>query len=311
MKKDERYAKESLKSRGFKLLLKMSRSKQFWEKTGPDLLKAIEKRRMLSDEPPKKLHEQIKIKKGEINGNDFYELQPYQENRNKPIFYVHGGAYVYRISRLHWNFLSRLVQKLNCTIIVPLYPLAPEHTHQHTLSFIYDFYMQQLKTVERGEDMILMGDSAGGGLALALAQLLKEKQHRQPEQIMLISPWLDVSLSNPEIAPIEKQDPFLVRDGLREAGKMYAGSTDTKHPKVSPLYGEVKGLTKITLFMGTHDILLADARKFVKRARQQGTSIDYIEAPKMIHIYPIYNFPESQVALRQIVSRITGTSNGD
>src|SRR5699024_7178341 len=198
--------------------------------------------------------------------------------------YIHGGAYVYRISRLHWNFLSRLVNELHCTIIVPLYPLAPEHTYQHTLSFIYEFYRQQVKTVERGANMVLMGDSAGGGLALALAQLLKEKQHKQPEQIILISPWLDVSLSNPEVTPIEKQDPFLVRDGLIEAGKMYAGHTDTQHPKVSPLYGDLNGLGKITLFMGTHDILVADARKFVKRVKQQGGSSDYIEAPNRVHI---------------------------
>ncbi|MFA1821539.1 alpha/beta hydrolase [Virgibacillus oceani] len=306
MKTGDRYSKESLKSRGFKLLLKISRSKQFWEKSGEGLMKAIEKRRMLPDKPPKKLHQKIKIKKGEMNGNYYYELQPNQENDNKPIFYVHGGAYVYRISRLHWNFLGKLVDELNCTIIVPLYPLAPEHTYKHTLAFIYALYIQQIKSMKDPENMILMGDSAGGGLALVLAQLLKEKQIKQPEQIMLISPWLDLSLTNPGIAPIEKHDPFLVRSGLMEAGKLYAGATDTKHPKVSPLYGELNGLAHITLFMGTHDILAADARRFVEIAKQQGIPIHYIEAAKMVHIYPIYNFPESRIAFEQIVGKIEG-----
>src|SRR5699024_4751601 len=207
-------------------------------------------------------------------------------------------------SRLHWFFLSKLVHALNCTIIVPLYPLAPEHTYEDTLHFVYDLYMQKTDTMKNFEDIILMGDSAGGGLALVLAQLLKVKQLPQPEQIILISPWLDLSLSNPEIAPIEKKDPFLLRAGLIEAGKMYAGKTDTKDPKVSPLYGELNGLAAITMLMGSHDILAADARKLVEIAKQQGISIDYIEAANMVHIYPIYNFPESRIALEQIVERI-------
>lgn len=306
METGDRYGKESIKSRGFKLLLKLTRSRKFWEKSGEDLMKAIEIRRMLSDEPPKKLLKKIKIKKGEINGNVYYELQPKQEKDNKAIFYVHGGAYVYRISRLHWNFLGKLVDELHCTIIVPLYPLAPEHTHRDTLSFIYTLYMQQINTMKIPENIILMGDSAGGGLALVLAQLLKEKQLEQPGQIILISPWLDVSLTNPEIAPIEKHDPFLVRAGLKEAGKMYAGTTDTKHPKVSPLYGAINELAPISMFMGSHDILAADARKFVALAEEQGMSVHYVEAPKMVHIYPIYNFPESRIALRQIVEKIRG-----
>lgn len=300
----DRYSRESLKSRAFKLLLKLSGSKRFWEKSGADLIKAIEKRRMLNADPPQKLHQKARIIKGEIDGNYYYKLEPYYENDNKPIFYVHGGAYVYRISRLHWNFLGRLVNALNCTIIVPLYPLAPEHTYKEALRFIYALYMQQIDMINNPADMILMGDSAGGGLALVLAQLLKEKQLEQPGKIILISPWLDLSLTNPEIAPLEKYDPFLVRTGLIEAGKMYAGLADTKHPKVSPMYGDLNGLGEITLFMGTHDILVADARRFVTTAKQQNINIHYIEADKMVHIYPIYNFPESKVALQQMVDKI-------
>lgn len=304
MGRGDRPTEESIQSKSFKLLLKASGAKKFWDRSGEDLIKAIEKRRLLSDEPPQKLHDTVDTIKGEINGIYYYELHPREKTGHPPIFYVHGGAYVYRISKLHWNFLGKLVDELQCTIIVPLYPLAPENTHEHTLSFVYELYKRQPETMENKQNMILMGDSAGGGLALVLAQHLKEKQLPQPEQIILISPWLDVSMSNPEIAEIEDDDPFLVRPGLIEAGKMYAGTTDTKDPKVSPLYGELAGLADITLFMGSHDLLVADARKFVAAAEQQGVPIDYIEAEKMVHIYPIYNFPESEIALEQIVERI-------
>lgn len=155
---------------------------------------------------------------------------------------------------------------------------------------------QQASTLKKSSDMVLMGDSAGDELALALAQLLNERKIQQPGNIILISPWLDLSLANSEIQAIEKHDPFLGRSGAVEVGKMYAGNTDPLHYLLSPLYGELNRLAEITLFMGTYDILVADARKFVKIASEQGIDVSYFEVPKMIHVYPIFNFPEAKIA---------------
>jgi acetyl esterase/lipase len=304
MEIQEIFPKESVQSKIFKSFLKATNAKNFWDKSGADLYKAIERRRMISDEPPEKLHETVTIIKGEINDVAYYELHPKETASNQRIFYIHGGAYVYRISRLHWSFLGKLVSALNCKIIVPLYPLAPEKTHEEALAFVSDLYFQKLAGLEDNEKMILMGDSAGGGLALVLAQYLKEKGMEQPEQIILVSPWLDVSLSNPDIKKLESDDPLLVRSGLIEAGKMYAGNTDTKDPKVSPIYGDITGLAAITLIMGSHDLLVADSRKLAKLAKEQDIPLHYIEADKMVHIYPIYDFPESRVAQRKIVEKI-------
>jgi acetyl esterase/lipase len=94
-----------------------------------------------------------------------------------------------------------------------------------------------------------MGDSAGGGFALALAQALLEKELPQPGNIILISPWLDITMTNPEIPAFEEKDPMLAVYGLAEIGKVYAGNTDPGHYMLSPINGPVVGLAPITLFM--------------------------------------------------------------
>lgn len=291
---------ESLQSKGFKILLRIVGRKRFWKQTGEELKEGIAKRRLLDYKPSEDLKKILDIEKKEMNGHQYYVMKPLGKISTKHVFYLHGGAYVHRITQYHWKFLGRLVQEFGCTVTVPLYPLAPEHTYKQTFDFVYPLYMQQADALNNPSDMVLMGDSAGGGLALALAQLLKEKQVPQPGNIVLISPWLDLTLTNPKIDEIDKVDPFLSKIGAIEAGIMYAGDADPKHYLLSPMYGDLRELGAITVFMGTHDILAPDARKMVAMAKDQGVQINYIEAPNMIHVYPIFTFPESKAACKKI-----------
>jgi len=295
---------QSFQSKAFAIILRLIGRKRFWERTGEDLQKGIAKNRSANTEPPKKLRRRLNIKKGEMNGHSYYELRPIKASGKKHVFYLHGGGYVNPITIYHWNFLGRLAHELNSTITVPLYPLAPEYTYEHTFDFIYPLYMEQIKRVEDPADMVLMGDSAGGGLALALALYLKEKEVSQPGKIILNAPFLDITLTNPKIDAIDTYDPMISKIGAREAGEMYAGDADPSQPLLSPMYGELKGLGEMTLIIGTHDILVADARKFKKKAAEQGVPIHYYEYPKMVHVFPLFNFPESKRAMKKIVHTI-------
>jgi acetyl esterase/lipase len=149
-----------------------------------------------------------------------------------------------------------------------------------------------------------MGDSAGGSISLSLAQLLKEKNLPQPGNIILISPGLDMSLSNPEINKVAKFDPVLSVPALIDIIKWYRGEKSSKHYLVSPIYGNLEGLGKISLFTGTHDILYPDARKFKNMAAKKGLKIGYYEYPSMIHVWPLLFFPESKKATKQIIEII-------
>jgi acetyl esterase/lipase len=196
------------------------------------------------------------------------------------VLYIHGGGYISNIIRQQWNLIEDLITKTNSTIIIPDYKLAPEATYKETYEFILNVYNQILKN-HNAEDLIIMGDSAGGGFALGFAMTLRDNNQTQPSQSILLSPWLDISMQNPEIQKVDKYDKMLSIDGLQMAGKLFAGNLDIKDYRVSPIYGDFKNLNKITVFIGTHDLFIADTRKMKATLDSLNIPFNYFEYPKM------------------------------
>ncbi len=163
---------------------------------------------------------------------------------------------------------------------------------------------QQMLTTAHSDDIIIMGDSSGGGFALALAQKIKEEQLAQPSLILLLSPWLDITLTNPDIEAIERADPFLEKESLRQAGKLYAGKTNPQDYMLSPINGPLEGLGRIIVFAGTKEILVADTRKLNAMAKMNGLDLIYYEYPDMVHAWMFLSFPEARKAKRQIIDLI-------
>ena len=202
------------------------------------------------------------------------------------LLYLHGGGYVCGPNAYQWRMISRLTNDLEATAVVPLYRVAPEHTHPAASQDAIRVYDDLLAT-HHARQIIILGDSAGAGLALSVAQQLRETGRPMPWKLVLISPWLDVELTNPEIEPLVDLDPCLAPEGLREAGRLYAGETPTSDPHVSPIHGDLAGLPPTQLLIGTHDILLADCRKFHERAQAtDGFVLEYHEAQDMFHDWP-------------------------
>ena len=295
---------ESIQSKLAKKMLQIFKINKMWKLTGNELRDSIEKRQLSeSHEPPKIIKNRFNIIKNEINGYCYYVMKPLRNTGPKHILFLHGGAYVYEINSMHWQFLRKLSDALNCTITIPIYPLAPKHEHQEVFEMILPIYKKIISDVKI-QDIVIMGDSAGGGMSLALAELLKERDLPQPGNIILISPALDMSLSNPEIHEAEKVDPMLAVPALIDIGKWCGGEKGSKHYLVSPIYGNLEGLCKISLFTGTNDILYPDAKKFKIIADEKGIKINYYEYPSMMHIWPLLFFPESKKAREQIIEII-------
>jgi acetyl esterase/lipase len=254
-------------------------------------------------QPPKEIRKICDVEIYQINNRDVFTLKPKTKPTSKNILYLHGGAYVQSFVRQHWKFLGALVNSLHCTITVPDYPLAPRHTYRDSFDMVATLY-QKLITQVSPSNLVLMGDSAGGGFALALAQKMKFESVAQPSQIILLSPWLDITLKNPEIKKIDPVDPFLGVNSLREAGKIYAGDTDPENYLLSPINGPLEGLGQITLFIGTNDLLVADTRKLNAIAKMKGVAINYYEYQEMTHVWMLLNFPESKKAKQEIIDLI-------
>lgn len=289
----------SLRARALIASLWLTRRKQTFADVGK-LHKSIESRqRPASASPPRAVRKHLAVECEEIHGRPVYTLRPRGGSSSRHLLYLHGGAYVHQIQRDHWSFLSRLVRDTGCTATAPLYPLAPNHHYDDTIALIEAVYKEKLGRVAPA-DQILMGDSAGGGLSLVLARKLRDEGRPQPKEIVLISPWLDVTLDDPDQLEYDRHDPYLAIAGLREAGRLYAGSLAPDDPLVSPIHGDLRGLGALTVFIGTRDVLLSDARRLRAKAAEQNVPLEYHEYPGMFHAWVIADIPEAKRAGAQI-----------
>ena len=136
-----------------------------------------------------------------------WRIGPKGREASAHILYFHGGGYVYPAVDVHWKFFAHLATKHGVAITAPLYPLAPEASATETLEFAMEVY--RVYAPDHGGPFVLAGDSAGGGLAAAVVQQARDEGLRLPEGIVLICPWLDIAVSQPEQRAIEPRDSIL------------------------------------------------------------------------------------------------------
>lgn len=209
---------------------------------------------------PKRHAQGLRVEDTEVAGLRVITLAPQAvPEATEAVVYLHGGAYVLEISRPQWSLASFLARAVPTRVHVVLYPLAPVSTAASTVPVVADV-LDALGA--NGGGVSAVGDSAGGGIAVAATQHLVRSGRRVPTRLVLLSPWLDASLTNADVAAVEPRDPMFTRRALGHAGRVYAGDLGIDHPLVSPINGALDGLPHVTIFAGTRDILWPDARDF-------------------------------------------------
>jgi acetyl esterase/lipase len=291
----------SIQSRAITVILHLLRMKR----TVNRLRQRVETGKRTYTEPSRRLHRKHHISKRQINGHLVWTIAPKENAGNKHIIYLHGGAYVNSFASQHWTLMSKLVQTLNCTVTAPNYPHAPEHYVHDVFALLLPLY-KELAASAGSSNIFVMGDSSGGGISLALAQRLREEGLDQPGHVILLSPWLDATLSNPEIPSVDKVDPFLGVEGLKYGGEAYARDVDPRSYLVSPVYGSLKNLAPISLFIGTRDILYPDCRKLRGKAADEGVCLNFREYDGMVHNWMLGPMPEAKQAINEILETIRG-----
>jgi len=255
-------------------------------------------------ELPKSLQGKFIVQVDEINQRRVWTIMSDQKVSQNVILYIHGGGYVSNLTKYDWRLIEALLSKTNSMIVVPDYPLAPESNYEDVHDYFDSLYSSLISKVP-DRNVVFMGNSAGGGFALGFAQKLRNENRTQPSQLILISPWLDITLSNPDIRMVDKKDKLLSIKGLQMAAKAYAGSVDGNDFRVSPIYGDFSGLGKISLFIGTNDLFVADTRKFKGLLNNKNIPFNYFEYPKMFHVWvAVTGLKESQHAIEQIAMLI-------
>lgn len=242
------------------------------------------------EKPPKSIFESF-----DFNGMEVFHFGD-KNTSNKTILYIHGGAYVGEINYQHYLYCYLLSKRLNAYVLAPAYPIAPAHTAHESFKLITELYRKYFD-----ENMVLMGDSAGGGFALSFCQYLKTSDLSQPNNIVVFSPWVDISMSDTYDS---LNDPILGDVGLREMGKAWAGDLSTKDYRVSPLYGDNRGLAKILIFAGENEIFYKDILKYCQNLEKDGVDFRLITGKEMFHIYPLFPIPEARDAFKEIKKEI-------
>ncbi|TAL44661.1 MAG: alpha/beta hydrolase [Salinibacterium sp.] len=255
-------------------------------------------------EPPRSLSKKVDVSLSVIGDWPVYEIAPKGTPADNRALYLHGGCYVFEIDPLHWSLVAALATQASARITVPIMPLAPQGTASSVVPAVADLAASLIDEV--GADRVsILGDSSGGGMALAVALELLERGLPPVKATILSAPWLDITCTDPMIDVIAPNDPWLAAPGLKAAGALYCAALSEDDRRVSPLFGSLVGLGPITMFSGTRDILNADARRLLPLAEAAGIAVDYHEGEGMIHNYAILPTPEGRVAQHIMVAAMT------
>lgn len=251
--------------------------------------------------PPRGLRRDIRITPTHRHGWPVYRITPAVEPPRGSVIYAHGGAWVSEIAPQHWQLAAQLAAEALIAVDLVIYPLIPFGTAAEVVATFV-----QLALEDRDElgATVLAGDSAGGQIALSAALQLRHQHSVTLPQTVLISPALDLTLSNPGIPAVQPSDPWLAVPGSVEFARRWAGGLDIRDPTVSPLFGDFAGLGPITLFTGTRDILNPDARLLAERVAEAGVTLDVHEVRGQLHVYPLLPTRTGRDARRQLVDAV-------
>lgn len=221
---------------------------------------------------------------------------------DKPmVLYIHGGAYLHNFTTQHWEAMAEWAESTGCGIVTPNYPLLYNYTASDAHPLMMQLY-QQLLAQYSAQHIIIMGDSAGGGFALALAQKMRNDSIDLPRHLVLISPWVDVLGGDDAI---QEKDTFLNAQVLRKIGADWADKMDPRDPMISPLYGDMQGLPPTDLFTGTWEVFYPDIVKTHDKMKAASVDAQLHVADKMGHVYPLWPCPEGSEARKVIAQIIT------
>ena len=225
-----------------------------------------------------------------------------KDNSDKLLIFIHGGAFISGPAQHHWDSIEEIVKHTDQTVWMCDYPKAPENKIVEISENIDAVYEKAL-AIYQAEQITLIGDSVGATLIIALIQRLVLKNNELPRKIVLVSPVMDATLSNPKIDEVDKIDPMLSKAGVSSAKKMCVENNDFNNPMISPINGSFDNFPETILFLATNDITYPDQQLAVQKMIEANTTIEVIEGEKMPHIWPFLPIMrEAKTALKKIIS---------
>jgi acetyl esterase/lipase len=225
----------------------------------------------------------------------------------RAMLYLHGGAYIIGSASAYKALAGRYAKALDCTVLVPDYRLAPENPFPAALDDAYDAWQYLLVQGYAPQNIVIAGDSAGGGLSTALCLKLRDRAEALPSAQLLISTWLDLDCCGDSFVDRAAKDRVLSADWVKMGREAYADGFDYRLPYISPLYAELHDLMPILIQVGSDEMLFDDSRRFTKWAKKAGVEIEMQEWQGMWHDWHLFApfIPEANKAIADGASWLT------
>ena len=254
-------------------------------------------------DPPAKALGDSRVSTHRVRGRDVHVVRGpgHTASAAGAVVYLHGGAYTNEVVDQQWAFVAALAARTGVEVHVPIYGLAPHHTASEAVDLVAEVVHG---LVAQGRSVVLLGDSAGGGLALVAAQQAAPAVRQRVAGLLLIAPWIDLTMANPAVDAVEPTDSWLTRAGLHPIARSWAGDLALDDPVVSPLFGDLTGLPPVEVWVGTRDITAPDCRELERRMPDGAAFALHVE-DGAIHDYPLLPTPEGRAASREIGERVT------
>lgn len=231
-------------------------------------------------------------------------LEPEEKNDRMVIFQIHGGGYVGKFRNIYRSFAgfySELGHGI--PVLSPDYRVAPENPYPAALEDVTSAFDWLLKNGWTEDKIVVAGDSAGGGLAMALCMYLKNQGRKLPAGIIAMSPWTDLTQSGASYRLNFRKDPVFgnTLDSLI-FNKDYVGNNDPTDPYISPLYGNFEGFPPMLIQVGSYEMLLSDSELVAEKAKQAGCRVRLSIYEGMFHVFQmaLLVIPESRRAWKEV-----------
>lgn len=238
-----------------------------------------------------------RVRQSEFEGMQVWEIAP-SDPSGKYVVAIHAGGFSLQPSIPHWLYYSQMARSTGATVVVPIYPLVQDGgTAGTVVPAIADLIEQHVED-HGAENVSVFGDSAGGTIALAAAQLLAGRGATQPASMVLASPVLDLTFSNPNLALAD--DPLADPDEGRRVGRLWAGDLSLTDPMVSPLYGSLDGLPPTYVYEGSASVLAPDGLVLKQHAEAEGAPFTFVLARNQLEDWVLYPFGDGLKYTRQI-----------
>jgi epsilon-lactone hydrolase len=249
---------------------------------------------------PAAVRRRCQVHQEQWGGRPVVRLLPRARAARGTLVFLHGGGFAQPISAGHWQFAARVVRTVGLQVVVPLYALAPQGTARTVVSFTQQL-LSDICSEQGAETVSVGGDSAGAGLALA--SVLSGDLAGRLRQVLLLSPWVDLTMSNPAIAALAPYDVILNPDELSVWARTWAADLPLDDPRVSPMYGDLRGLPPVHIVTGGRDALMPDALRLHRKLQAVGNGGSLLYAPDANHAVGLLGtvVPEGSRAWHRIV----------